>query len=266
MKLSSRSKFGIIIAVLIILLVVFNLTGFSKSIRSLFFSISWPIQKSFWGIGDSISNFFGSISEGERVWLENEELKLKIQELTAENVALSNLKEENESLRGALDLGLKKEFELSFAEIISKDVSQDFILIDKGSKDGIEKGMPVITWQKALVGRVYEVYNGFSKVILISSKESSFDAQISGQDISGVVKGKGNLSLYLDFVPKEEEVKKDDIVVTTSLGELFPSGILVGKISDIKKSDLEPFQEDNISPAFDLKETRDVFVITNYLK
>jgi len=266
MKLRFRSKAGIAIAILIILLVVFNLTGFSKSIRNLFFSISSPIQKNFWGIGDNISGFFGSISEGKRMWQENEELKLEIYNLTAENASLVNLEEENEALRGALDLGLKKEFELSFAEIVSRDVSQDFILIDKGSKDGLEKGMPVITWQKTLVGRIYEVYEGFSKVMLISNKESSFDAQISGQDISGVVKGRGNLSLYLDFVAKEQEIKKDDIVVTTALSGVFPAGILVGKISDVKKSDLEPFQEDEIAPAFDLKAERDVFIITGYLK
>jgi len=251
---------------IIVVLAIFSLIFFQKGIKSFFFSISSPIQKSFWGMGDSVSGFFGSISEGKRMWQENEELKLKIQSLIAENVALLDLKKENESLRGALDLGLKNEFELSFAEIVSKDVSQDFILIDKGSKDGLEKGMPVITWQKALVGRIYEVYEGFSKVILISNKESSFDAQISGQDISGVVKGKGNLSLYLDFVAKEEEIKKDDIVITTALSGIFPAGILVGKISDIKKSDLEPFQEDGITPAFDLKIERDVFIITNYLK
>jgi len=266
MKLRFRSKIGIVIVVLIILLVIINLTGFSKSIRNLFFSFSSPIQKSFWGIGDNISDFFGSISEGEKIWQENEELKLRIQGLIAENASLLDLKKENESLKGALDLGLEKEFKLSFAKIISKDVSQDLILVDKGLKDGIGKGMPVITQQKALVGRIYEVYDGFSKVLLISNKDSSFDAQISGQEISGVVKGKGNLSLYLDFVAREKEVKKDDIVVTTSLSGVFPAGILVGKISDIKKSDLEPFQQDEITPTFDLREARDVFIITNYLK
>ncbi|MFA4998906.1 MAG: rod shape-determining protein MreC [Candidatus Paceibacterota bacterium] len=264
MKLASK-KSKVLVGILVIS-ATFSLVFFQKEIKSFFFSISSPIQKNFWGMGDSVSGFFGSISEGKRIWQENEELKLKIQSLIAENVALLDLKKENESLRGALDLGLKNEFELSFAEIVSKDVSQDFILIDKGSKDGLEKGMPVITWQKALVGRIYEVYDGFSKVILISNKESSFDAQISGQDISGVVKGKGNLSLYLDFVAKEEEIKKDDIVITTALSGIFPAGILVGKISDIKKSDLEPFQEDGILPTFDLKAERDVFIITNYLK
>jgi len=266
MKLRFRSKIGIVVVVLVVVLAVLNLTGFSKSIRSLFFSFSSPIQKSFWGIGDGLSDFFGSISEGKKIWQENEELKLKIQDLTAENVSFMALKNENDSLKKALSLDLGKEFKLSFAQIISKDISQDFILVDKGLKNNIEKGMPVITEQKVLVGRIYEVYDWFSKVILISNKDSSFDAQISGQDISGVVKGRGSLSLYLDFVAREEEVKKDDLVITTSLSGVFPAGILVGKVSDIKKSDLEPFQQDEIVPAFDLREARSVFVVTDYLK
>ncbi len=266
MKLRSRSKAIIAIVALIIILAVFNLTGFSKSIRNLFFSFSSSLQQTFWNAGNNVSNFFGSISDGKRIRQENEDLRLRIQEMTTENLSLLDLKKENEFLREAFGLGLEKEFQLSLANIISKDVSQDIILIDKGSKDGLEKGMPVITQQKALAGRVYEVYSGFSKVILISNKESSFDAQIPGTEISGVVKGRGNLSLYLDFVGRDVEIKKDDIVMTTSLSGVFPPGILVGKISDVKKSDLEPFQQDEISPAFDLKKARSVFIVTDYLK
>jgi len=161
---------------------------------------------------------------------------------------------------------LEKEFKLSLAEVVSKDISQDSILINKGSKDGIANNSPVITQQKTLVGKIGEVYENFSRVILISNKESSFDAKISDpeNDISGVVNGKGNLQLFLDFVPQEKEIKEGDFIVTTSLGGIFPKGLLVGQIGKVLRSDIEPFQQAKIRPAFDIRELETVFIITDF--
>jgi len=264
MKLSPRVKIGLIIVLLIALFIIVNLTSFSKEIKNFFYLISSPIQKTLWRAGDNLSDFFEAISEIEKLKKGAEELLLKNQALTAENARLKELKKENEVLREALEIGLEKEFKLLLAEVTGKDIFQDALLINKGSKDGILKDFPVITQQKALIGRCGEVYENFSKVILISNKESSFDAKISDSDIQGLVKGKGNLKIFLDLVPKEKEINEGAIIVTTALGGIFPEGLLVGEIKKVLKSDIQPWQEAEIKPAFDVKEIETLFIITDY--
>jgi len=264
MRLSPRLKKRIIVVLVIIFFVVLNLTAFTKEVKNFFYLISSPIQKTLWRAGDRVSDFFEAIFEIKNLKKENEELKLKIQALLSENVAIIELKKENEILREALEIGLEKEFKLVFAKIIGKDISQDTILIDKGSEDGISKNSPVITQQKTLVGKISEVYENFSKVMLVSNKNSSFDAKISDSEIYGVVKGKGNFKLFLDLIPKEKEIKEGDFIVTTSLGGVFPEGLLVGEITEVKKLDVEPFQQAEIKPAFDIKEIENLFIITGF--
>jgi rod shape-determining protein MreC len=266
MKLFPRLKIGIIILLLITLFFVLNLGG--ATLKNFFYLISSPIQKTLWRAGDNLSAFFEAVSKIEKLKKEADELQLKNQELLAENTILRELKKENEVLREALEIGLEKEFKLLLSDVIGKDISRDVLLINKGSRDGISKDSPVITRQKALVGEIGEVYKNFSKVILISNKESSFDAKIMGRDddsdIQGIVKGKGSLKLFLDLVPKEEEIKEGDLVVTTVLGGIFPGGLLVGEIEEVLKNDIEPWQGAEIKSVFNIKELEALFVITNF--
>jgi len=278
-KLSPKVKIGLIIVLLITFFIVLNLTGFSKEAKNFFYLISSPIQRTLWRAGDNLSDFFEVISEIEKLkkgadelsFIDtlrcarvNEELLLKNQALEAENARLKELKKENEVLREALEIGLEKEFKLLLSDVTGKDISQDALLINKGSKDGILKDFPVITQQKALIGRCGEVYENFSKVILISNKESSFDAKISDSDIQGLVKGKGNLKLFLDLIPQEKEINEGAIIVTTALGGIFPDGLLVGEIKKVLKSDIQPWQQAEIEPAFDIKELETLFILINF--
>jgi len=241
--------------------IIVALNFFQNPVRNFFYSMSAPIQASLWQAGDRVSNFFETITEIKSLKKENEDLKLKINSLLAENASLKELKNENEALRIALNLGLEKEFRLTLVQVIGKDISQDSLLINKGSKEGLSEGFPVITEQKNLVGKISEVYENFSKVMLIFNKESSFDAKMSDEEIYGVIKGKGNLKLFLDLVPQDKEIKQGDILVTSVLGGIFPNGLLVGEIREIKKSDLEPFQQAEISPLFDIGKLGNLFVI-----
>ncbi len=262
MKLSSK-KNKVLIIIVVVILIIFLLNFFQKDIKSFFYSVSAPIQKVLWRAGDRTSDFFGGIVRVKILKQELDELKLENQELTAQVVALEDLKKENKTLRQVLEIGFQKEFKLALAQIISKDISQDFILIDKGSDDGISKNMPVITQQRVLVGKIGEIYKNFSKVMLSSNKESSFDAKIQKEekDISGVVKGQGNFRILFDFIPREENLSQEDIVITSALGGIFPKGLLVGKIKEIKKSDVDPFQQAEIEPFFDVSQTEALFII-----
>jgi len=260
----SKLKIGIILVLLIAFFVILNLNAITKEIKNFFYLISSPIQKTLWQAGGKTSDFFVGFFQAENLKKENEQLQLRVKELISENIKLEALSKENEVLRAALGIGLEKEFKLQVSEVIGKDISQDFILIDKGSEDGIEEGFPVITQQKILIGKISDVYKNFSKVLLISNPKSSFDAKLSNAEVFGVVKGKGNFKIALDLIPQEEEIKEGDQVLTSALGGVFPEGLLVGEITEVKKLDVEPFQTATLLPAFDIREIEKLFIITKF--
>lgn len=264
MKFPRKSIYRIAISIASFILIIFLLNFYQKEVKNFFYKISEPIQKFLWRVGDRVSDFFETITKINKLKKEADELLLKNQELMAEIVSLKELKKENEILREALEIGLKKDFKLIFAQVIGKDVSQDSILIDQGSKDGIRKGLPVISQQKTLVGEISQVYENFSKVMLISNRESSFDAKIPDTEIYGVVKGKGNFKLYFDLIPKDQEIREGDLLVTSALGGVFPPGLLIGEVKEVKKSDVELFQKAEIKPAFDIKELKFLFVVREW--
>lgn len=262
MKLFKRKK--ILIIVIVGIIIVLSLNFFSKEVKGFFYSVSSPIQKSFWQVGKSVSDFFAGLANSGKLKKESDDLKLTIEQLLAENISLQEIKKENEFLREALEIGLAKEFRLALAEVISKDINQDCVLINQGTKDGLLEGMPVITQQKTLLGKVIEVYDNFSRVMLISHQESSFDAEIVDSNTTGVIKGKGNFEIEFDLVPKDEEVIEGNLVVSSALGGLYPRGLLVGQVKKVEQSDIKPFYQIAVAPFFDLSEIDKVFVILNF--
>lgn len=251
-----------VIIITILAIVLFNI--YQKEVRNFFYKISEPVQRVFWRAGDRISVFFEAISEIQNLKKENEELKLKVQELLAQLVSLKELKKENQRLREALNIGLGKELDLSLAQVIGKDISEDFILINKGTEDRITKNLPVISEQKILLGKISEVYKNYSKVRLISNKESSFDGKIVGRETLGQVLGKGNFKVLLSLISPEQEINKGDLVETSALGGAFPKGLLVGEIKEVKRSDIQPFYQAEVSPLFNLGKLETVFIILNF--
>ena len=91
-------------------------------------------------------------------------------------------------------------------------------------------------------------------------KKSSFDAEIPDKEISGLVRGTGK-GLVFELIPKEKQLAVGDLVVTSSLGGIFPPGILVGRVKEIKRDDTDPFQQAELEPTFNITETGLLFLI-----
>jgi len=262
MKFTLKKNLALVIIIGILFLLVLNF--YQDEVKNFFYLISSPFQKTLWKAGDNVSDFFETIAKRKTLKKESEELKLKNQELLAQIALLKELRKENEVLREALNIDLQKEFKLALAEVIGKDISEDLILINKGAEDGILKDMPVITQAKVLLGKIGEVYKNFSKVILLSNQGSTILVKVEDGEIKGVVKGKGNFKILLDDIPLNQEIKEGDFIITTLLGGNFPKGLLIGQIKEVKKSDVEPFQQAEILPFFDILEIEKLFIILDF--
>jgi len=243
----------------ILILACLNL--FEKDIRNFFYSVSAPLQKVFFTRGKNIADFLAVFTKTGQIQEQNQLLLFENQDLKAKITLLKELEKQNKELKQALGLELQKDFQLLSANVISRQTSQDFILIDKGLGYNILPGQVVITPQKTLIGKVAEVFQDFSRIKLISDKSFSFPGRIQGAEFDGIVKGASNQGLAFDLIPQEAEIEMGQAIVTVNLDRVFPGGILVGEIESIEKSDLEPFQKAKIRPAFNLKTLDFVFVI-----
>lgn len=258
-----RNKLIIIFALIFIILVLLaNL--FCGGIRNFFYSFSNPIQASLWRAGNRSTSFLSGIWQIENIKNELNNLKEKSDELDVKTVAVYNLEQENEFLRKALNLGLEKKYNLIFGKIISKNLSEDSILINKGSEDGVALEDSVINQQEIVVGKISQVFENYSKVTLLSNKDFSFDVKIKHSDksIFAVAKGDGGIKISLDYIPQEEIIFEGDLVLTNCAGDIFPNDLLVGKIGKIIRSDLEAFQKAEIKPIFNLKGAENIFIVS----
>lgn len=263
---SSKPKIIITVVLLVFIFLLSNATGVSKEIKNYFYLISSPVQKILRQTGQKIFSFTDFIFNIKSIKERYEELSRVNQEILGENARLKEIEKENETLRTALDIGLKKDFSLSFAEIIGKDAINGSILTDKGSKDGVLTNMPVITKEKFLCGKVGEVYDDFSKITLIFSKDIVFDVKIQSDKDSkiseprGLAKGNED-SLIVDLLPADREIKEGDKVLTSSAAGVFPNGILVGEIEKISKNAGSQFNQARIKPFCDAQKLENFFII-----
>lgn len=230
-----------------------------------------------------MSDFFSSFLVFGSLKKENNNLKEENQKLLSQLSSLQQSLQNNQELKNAIENTKNNNFSIVLSKAIGLDSENDMLVIDKGLDDGILENMPVISGNKVLYGKVLKVYKNFSQVMLISNKNSVLDVKISrslddrgssiksGQNnnpakplIYGAVKGNEGLSLYLDLVNADSEIKEGDALVTSALEGTFPPDLLVGKITSTNKNDVKPFQTAQVQPLFDVKNIDTLFVIINY--
>ena len=247
--LSSSVKKRFFLPVVLILFIL-SLNFFPNQIRSFFHFVFAPFESLLWSAG--------SLGK-ENNLLESENLELR-----AELAKLQGAKEENETLRIALALSKTSDFTFIVAPILGKDAGSDTLVI-RLPEQGIAKiGMPVITSDKVLAGKVSEVSGSFATVLLISHPASSFDAKISETKTVGLVRGQGRYRLLLDLVQKDEKLSLGDTVVTSHFSGAFPANLLVGTIEEVKVSDAQPFAKAILTPFVNLQKEEFLLVITEF--
>ncbi len=211
-----------------IILIIFSFVFFSNNIKNTFYYAFPPFQNLSWNIGRRFSYLKETVLNSQQLIIENNKLKNRNRDLILENIYLNNLKEENNKLREALGVNLQKEFDLNLVKIFGKDFNQDKVLINKGEKEGIKKGHLLIDEKRVVFGIVDRVYKNFSEISLISQEGKGFNIEVKDKEISAVIRGMGNLNLLMDFIPSDSELEGGDILITSSVGNTFPPGLLIG--------------------------------------
>ena len=194
--------------------------------------------------------------------LEKENAKLK-----ERSVDYDELSAENKRLRELLDFRAShRQHNLLAGSVISRDYGtwSNTLVIDKGSADGVQKEMAVIT-PKGVVGFISDVYPHSARVQLMLDPRTSIGAIVQRPEsrVSSVVRGNGNDPTEPQFVniAKDSDILEGDTLVTSGYGMIYPKGLYIGKIVSIHQSDNDFVKYAVIRPGVDFEKLEEVFVI-----
>lgn len=220
-----------------------------------------PTQGAFFRLGSALrsvfSGFYGSAGEVQA-------LKEERAKLYSEIVKLNELEAEVRELRGLLNFKKRTEVKTAVANVIGERTitSARTLLIDKGAEDGIARDYPVVNQDGILVGKVFEVKERSSLVLMLLDRRSRVAATIQNKDGTiGVVEGGYGLSSSMKFIPQNEIVEVGNMVITSGLEETVPRGLLIGTVESVVKEVREPFQEATIKPMVEFEKLITVAVI-----
>lgn len=243
--------------------IALNFYGWLSGVENIFLRVSSPVRNAFYQSAlkvNGLANFVFSIRNLEK---ENRALQEEKMRFLSETVRLKEVERENDFLRRQLGLSLPEGKSLVLAAVVGRESSGlgQFILIDKGLKDGIAKNDPVVAAGNFLVGQVVEAGDFFSKVRLIIDPASKINAVVQGQNITGLAEIEEGTDLVIGFLPRGEEVEKGGLIVTSGLAGIFPAGLLIGQIGEIISSDAQISQKAEIETLIDFDVLDKVFVI-----
>ncbi|MDR0676434.1 MAG: rod shape-determining protein MreC [Elusimicrobiota bacterium] len=198
-------------------------------------------------------NFFQNISN---LYEENSLLKEKIKNYYHLQNKIVLLEDENKNLYKFLNMRRKIDENIENCRVIGRTIDDWYsaIIIDKGSKNGLEKEDIVVSnYEKnlVLVGQIIEVYDNYSKVLLLTDMDSNVISFVAGKNRYGIVNGLNSRFLEMEMISKCDDVKVGDKIFSSGLGGIFSANIYIGEVKKIefdrdnmiKKMQIAPFDK-----------------------
>ena len=234
-----------------------NRGGPLKRAKDLAVTVVAPIQRGFTTATRPVGNFFSSLADLANLRGENERLRRRLEQVESEADGLPVIEDENEELRGFLDLGKSwRTMDTVTATVISDGPSnwKWSIEISKGRRDGIRNDMAVINPQ-GLVGKIIRVGRDYATVLLLVDPAGAASARIPDQGDAGLVEcNGGGERLSLTSIDTTTPVAVGDEVVTLGRDRgIFPAGIEIGEVAEVAGSEAALERQIDVEPSVDFK-------------
>ena len=197
---------------------------------------------------------------------QNAALQNDMARLQAQVVQLQQQVAETQALAALVNFSRSNpESSYTAASVIGRDPSPflHYIIIDRGSNDGLRRGMPVVTDQ-GLVGRVDAVISSAARVQLITDPASVINVRLEKTGREAQLIGTISGGLALDLIPQDVVINPGDVVLTSGLGGGYPTDLIVGQVLTIRKQDSDLFQQATIQPVVDFAQLKIVLIITDF--
>jgi len=264
-----------LIILLVSIIILVALIGFSLRERS---KLTWPEQfvKDSAGWVQSlvskpahfVAGFFENLQDLQNTYEENKELKSRMEQLVSLEAQVQELEKDNNELRDILgEKDTLRDYEPLQATVIGRNPDRwhEMIIIDKGKINGIKKNMAVVT-AHGLIGKVKTVNQFSSTVQLLSAMDpkNRISAIVQGKtNVFGLVEGwdKEKKALLVKTIPAGVEIKKGQNVITSGLGGVFPQGLQIGKVIEVKPDQFGLNQTALVKPGANFYDLENIIVI-----
>lgn len=196
----------------------------------------------------------------------NAELETEVARLQAQVIELQQQNQQIEVLSALVEFARDRPaYDYVAADVIGRDPSPflQYVIINRGSDDGLRRGMPVVTAQ-GLVGRVAAVTAGAARVQLITDAGSVVNVTLQSNEASAVLEGSLTGELTLTMIPQDVGVQAGELMLTSGLGGTFPPNILIGQVTGVRSRSFELFQTASVQPVVDFARLEIVLVIRNF--
>lgn len=214
-----------------------NLTVFEKAIKDSILTIEKTVRYPFDYIGKKIHDG----KEKKKMYEEYQNLKKQLEETNGLTIKNQELEKQIRELQELLDIkNILSDYVYTNATVIHRDLEywQDTITIDKGEQDGITVDMPVVV-KDGLIGKVIQTTTFTSTVRLLTANNASDRISVKIDYQEGYAYGilskynvkEGNYTI--EGISQNIEIEKGALVTTTGMGDLFPAGIVIGKVSGV---------------------------------
>lgn len=226
-----------------------------------------PVQQFFTQIYNTVYNNLFAPSDLAELRTQNAALEKQVADLTNENARLTEIEAQYIVVSALLDYArANPDQRYLTADVVSRDESLflRYILLNKGSNDGVTRNMPVVTDQ-GLVGLTTEVTANAAKVLLITDASSAVNVRLQEARAEGVLIGQESGELRLLYITLDIDMKQGDRIVTSGLGGTFPPGIVVGTVASVRRRTNDVAQEADVQSAVDFNRLETVLIITNFI-
>lgn len=225
-----------------------------------------PIQRLVADLGRRAVEGIEFLREVRDLQGEVQRLRAQVEALETENLRLQELAAENAELKGLLGL-VRENPQSTFvaARVIGYETDPYLraLILDVGTRQGVREGMPVVTRGAVLVGRIAAAEHTRSRVRLLTDPGSTVGALLQGTRAMGVVVGRPDGFLLLDFVAPEEAIVPDEVVLTSGVGGQIPRALVIGRVAQVLPVS-EPFRQALVRPAVDPRRLTAVLVLTGF--
>lgn len=272
MKFWKKNK--LIIIIICLCIGFFALIGYTSKRSNINFAgngvgvILNPIQELFYKVNSKIKNTVSFAFNFSKVKDQNEELKKENAKLKNSIIDYENIKKENKRLRKMVSYENENDkYKYIGCSVlgIAGNSYLDGYIINKGTNDGISKRMVAIT-NEGLVGQVTSVGSNWSIIQTLGNENISVAGfNQRSQEANGIVKGykddSNNVLAKMETSNLEADIKEGDTILTSGLGQIYPKGILIGKITKIIEDKGQFVKYGIIKPAINMSKLEEVFIV-----
>lgn len=211
----------------------------------------------------SVKNVAASYIDLRHARAENQDLRERVDQLTAERNKALEKEAELGLLRNQLALPARPQYREIAANVVWRDTSVWFrrLTVDRGTLDGVKRDMPVTT-AGGVVGRVISVGPNFATVQVITDKHAGLGAMLQNSRAMGEVRGLDpEPRCELKSVSTSENVEVGEAVVTTGLDRIYPKGLLIGNVERVEVDPNAPWHKIIVKPAAPVDRVEHVLVL-----